>query len=304
MSFVPLHALNQFLAVARRRSFAAAAAELGISPSACSQAVRQLEGRLGVALLTRTTRSVGLTDAGRRLLEEAGPAVDRSIEALKAASLRGGEVTGRLRLTVPSIAVPFVIEPVLPRFAERYPGVEVEVEVESRLVDIVAEGFDAGVRLEESLERDMVHLRLTDAFRFVVVGAPSYLERRGTPEHPKELLDHDCLVFRSPTTGAPVPWDLERGKKEWHVPVRGPITCNDERAMLPLAESGLGLAYVFEPLVQAHLRRGSLRLVLEPFAASVPGFFLYFPSRAQVSPALRAFVDVARGMGRASRHGS
>jgi DNA-binding transcriptional LysR family regulator len=301
MAFVPLNALNQFLAVARRRSYAAAASELGISPSALSQAVRQLEGRLGVALLTRTSRSVALTEAGRRLLEQAGPAVDRSIEALKSASLRAGEVTGRLRLTVPSIAVPFVIEPVLPAFAQRHPGVEVEVQVESRLVDIVAEGFDAGIRLEESLERDMVHLRLTEAFRFVVVGAPSYLARRGVPEHPRDLLEHECIVYRSATTGAQVPWDLERGKKAWRVPVRGAFVCNDERVMLPMAESGLGLAYAFEPLVEDHLKRGSLRLVLEPFSASVPGFFLYFPSRDRASPALRAFVDVARELLRAKR---
>jgi DNA-binding transcriptional LysR family regulator len=294
MAATSLNALNAFLAVARRRSFAAAAAELGISSSALSQSVRQLEARLGTVLLLRTTRSASLTEAGRRLLEQAGPAVSQAVEALRAASARPGELTGKVRLSVPEIAVPFVITPVVPGFIARHPKISVEVQVENRRIDIVANGFDAGVRLEEFLERDMVHVQLTEAFRFVVVGAPSYLERRGTPASPRDLLEHDCLCFRSPTTDAPYPWELERGKKSWRVPVQGVLTSNDESVLRAMAEAGLGLAYAFEPLVAAQLQRGSLRLVLEPFAASVPGFFLYFPSRSQVSPAFRAFVDTAR----------
>jgi DNA-binding transcriptional LysR family regulator len=296
MASSPLNALNTFLAVARQCSFAAAATELGISPSAVSQTVRQLEAQLGAALLLRTTRSVALTEAGRRLLEQAGPALNQAVEALKAASARPGELTGKVRLSVPEIAVPFVINPVLPEFVARYPKISVEVQVDNRRIDIVAEGFDAGVRLEEFLERDMVHIRLTESFRFVVVGAPSYLERRGTPATPKDLLAHECICFRSPTTGAPYPWELERGKQSWRVPVHGTVTTNNESVMHSMAEAGLGLAYTFEPLVAERVRRGILRLVLEPFAASVPGFFLYFPSRAQVSPAFRAFMDTAREM--------
>ncbi|PTL82397.1 LysR family transcriptional regulator [Vitiosangium sp. GDMCC 1.1324] len=294
MAFTPLNALNAFLAVARRRSFAAAASELRISPSALSQSVRQLEARLGVPLLSRTTRSVALTEAGRLLFEQAGPAVNQALEAMKAAAARTGEVTGKVRLTVPEIAVPLVITPVLPRFHARYPRVEVDIQVENRRADIVAEGFDAGIRLEEFLERDMVHVRLTEAFRFVVVGAPSYLERRGTPEKPKDLLAHDCICYRSPTTGALYPWEFERGKKSWRVPVSGSIAANTETIMVAMAEAGLGLTYAFEPSVLPQLKHGSLRLVLEPYAALVPGFFLYFPSRAQVSPAFRAFMDTAR----------
>src|SRR5438132_263712 len=182
MAFTPLNALNGFLAVARRHSFAAAAADLEISPSALSQAVRQLEAKLGVTLLSRTTRSVALTAAGRRLFEQAGPAMGQALEALKTASAQPGEVTGQIRLTVPTTAMAFVIAPVLPRFLSKHPKVEVEVHVDDRLVDIVTEGYDAGVRLEEFLERDMVHVRLTDPFRFVAVGAPSYLQRRGARE--------------------------------------------------------------------------------------------------------------------------
>ncbi|WP_426755934.1 LysR family transcriptional regulator [Myxococcus sp. Y35] len=295
MAFTPLNALNAFLAVGRHRSFAAAAKELGVSGSALSQSVRQLEARLGVALLTRTTRSVALTDAGRRLMEAAGPSVEQALQALKTATARPGEVTGTLRLTVPTVSVSPIVTPILTRFHQRHPRVEVDLRVENRLVDIVAEGLDAGIRMSETLERDMVQVRLSDGgFRFVVVGAPAYLKRRGTPERPKDLLHHDCLCIRSPTTGAIYQWELERGQRSWRVPVRGPIISADFQPLRELAEAGLGLAYAFEPDVKPQLERGTLRTVLEPYAARVEGFFLYFPSRAQVSPPLRAFVEVAR----------
>ena len=250
MAFTPLNALNAFLAVARRRSFSAAAVELRVSPSALSQSVRQLEERLGIALLTRTSRSVALTEAGRRLLENAGPAVDQALEALKTASARPGEVTGRVRLTVPAIAAP-IIKPLLPKVLARHPKVEVEVIVDDRFVDIVAEGFDAGIRLTESIERDMVTVRLFGASRFVVVGAPAYLERRGFPEKPKDLLAHDCIGIRMPTTGGLYQWELDRGQKSWRIPVRGPVVSNDWAMIRDLAEAGVGLAYCFEPLVEA-----------------------------------------------------
>ena len=296
MAFTPLNALNSFLAVARKRSFAAAARELGVSTSALSQSVRQLESRLGVTLLTRTSRTVATTEAGQRLLENAGPAVEQALESLKTVSARPGEVTGRVRLSVPTAAVPLVLARLLPRFAERHPKVEVEVFVENRFVNMVAEGLDAGIRLSEAIERDMVQVRLTEPGRFVVAGAPSYLERRGTPQEPRDLLDHACICIRSSTSGARYAWELERGKKSWRVPVQGPVTTNDPELMRALAVAGMGLVFAFEPQIADELRRGSLRLVLEPYAAAVPGFFLYFPSRAQVSPALRAFVATARAV--------
>ncbi len=301
MAFTPLNALNAFIAVARRRSFAAAARDLGVSTSALSQSVRQLEARLGVALLTRTSRTVALTDAGQRLLETAGAAVDQALESLKTVSSRPGEVTGRVRLSVPALAVTLVIARLLPRFVERYPKVEVEVQVENRFVNIITEGFDAGIRLSEAIERDMVQVRLTQPGRFVVAGAPSYLARRGTPEKPQDLLQHDCLCIRASRSGARYAWELERGRKTWRVPVQGSVTTNDTELMRLLAVAGVGLLYAFEPMIVDDLRSGSLRLVLEPYAAAVPGFFLYFPSRSQVSPALRAFVDVARELAGASK---
>jgi DNA-binding transcriptional LysR family regulator len=304
MAFTPRSALNSFLAVARRRSFAAAARDLGVSTSALSQAVRQLEARLGVTLLTRTSRTVALTDAGQRLAENAGPAVDQALESLKTVTARPGEITGRVRLSVPTVSVGLVVARVIPRFLQRHAKVRVEVQSENRFVNIVAEGFDAGIRLSEAIERDMVQVRLTEPGRFVVVAAPSYLARRGAPQKPEDLLQHDCLCIRSDTTGARYAWELERGKKEWRVPVDGPVTTNDPELMRRLAEAGVGLLYTFEPLVADELRQGTLRVVLEPYAAAVPGFFLYFPSRSQVSPAFRAFVDVARELASSSPRGA
>jgi DNA-binding transcriptional LysR family regulator len=296
MAFTPLNALNAFIAVARRRSFAGAARDLGVSTSALSQSVRQLEARLGVTLLTRTSRTVALTDAGQRLLEHSGAAIDQALESLRTVSARPGEVTGRVRLSVPSLAVGLILARLLPRFAERHPRVEVEVQVENRFVNIVAEGADAGIRLSEAIERDMVQVRLTPPSRFVVAAAPSYLARQGTPQQPLDLLHHACISIRGSFSGARYAWELERGRKEWRVPVEGPVTTSDPELMRQLAVAGVGLLYAFEPQIADDLRQGRLRLVLEPFAAAVPGFFLYFPSRAQVSPALRAFVDVAREM--------
>lgn len=294
MAFTPLNALNAFLAVARQKSFAAGARHLGVSTSALSQSVRQLETRLGVTLLTRTSRTVALTDAGQRLLENAGAAVDQALESLRTVSVRPGEVTGHVRLSVPASAVGLVLARLLPAFVERHPKVELDVQVENRFVNIVSEGLDAGIRLSEAIERDMVQLRLTEPGRFIVAGAPSYLSRRGTPDRPQDLLQHDCIGIRASTHGARYAWELERGKKTWRVPVQGAVTTNDTHLMRQLAVAGVGLMYAFEPEIADDLRRGNLRIVLEVYAAAVPGFFLYFPSRSQVSPAFRAFADVAR----------
>jgi len=294
VSSAPFSQLQAFLVVARQRSFSAAARELGVSRAAVSQSVRQLEEHLKVVLLTRTTRSVSLTDPGRRLVESAGPAMHQALASLAQASASPGETVGRLRLSVPRAAVPFVIDPVLPVFRQRHPRIEVEITIEQRFVDIVAEGYDAGVRLSESIERDMVQVRLTRAFRFVVVGAPAYLARHGTPERPEDLLRHECITFRMQSTGALYAWELERGRRTWRVPVRGGVVSNDSLLCASLAERGLGLAYAFEPSVLDSIRAGRLRRVLEPYAANVPGFFLYYPSQARRSAPLRLFIETAK----------
>jgi len=192
------------------------------------------------------------------------------------------------------MAVPFVIEPVLPTFRARHPRVDVEVVIEERFVDIVAERYDAGVRLSESIQRDMVQVRLTDPFRFLVVGAPDYLARHGTPERPEDLMSHECITFRSQTTGALYAWEFERGRRNWRVPVRGGVITSDGRLTASLAEQGVGLVYAFEPMVREQLRTGRLRPVLERYAPTVAGFFLYFPSLARRSAPLRHFVEVAK----------
>ncbi len=294
MNTAPLPHLHVFLAVARLGSFSAAARELRVSTSAVSQTVRQLEELLHVTLLVRTTRSVALTDEGRRLVESAGPALAQALAALTEVAARPGEPVGRLRLSVPRAAVPFVIAPMLPAFRQRYPRVQLEIMLDERFVDIVAEGYDAGVRLSESIERDMVQVRLTDAFRFVVVGAPSYLKRHGAPQRPEDLLRHECITFRSQTTGALYAWELERGRKSWRVPVRAGVVTNDGDLAATLAEEGVGLAYVAEPMVAAPLQKKRLQRVLDAYAPTVPGFYLYYPRRAQRSPLLRAFVDTAK----------
>jgi len=294
MNTPPFAQLQAFLVVARLNSFSSAARELGVSRSAVSQAVQQLEQQLRVVLMVRTTRSVSLTDAGRKLVETAGPALRQTLSALTDVSAQPGEAVGRLRLSVPPAAVPFVIAPVLPTFRQRHPRVEVELVIEERFVDIVAGGYDAGVRLTEAIERDMVQVRLTDAFRFVVVGAPSYLARHGTPERPQDLLRHECITFRSQTTGALYAWELEKGRRNWRVPVRGGVVTSDGATSLTLAESGAGLAYALEPLVTEQLRTRRLHCVLEAYAPTVAGFFLYFPSRAQSSAPLRLFVEAAK----------
>src|SRR5437868_3027929 len=278
MNTAPFQQVQAFIAVARHRSFSGAARELGVTRSAVSQAVRQLEEQLRVVLLARTTRSVALTDSGRRLLDAAGPGLGQAVAALREVAAQPGETVGRVRLSVPRSAVPFVIEPVVAQFRARHPRIEVEVAVQERLVDIVAEGFDAGVRESAAIERDMVQVRLTDPFRYVVVGTSGYLARHGVPERPEDLLRHECITFRSQTTGALYAWELERGRKTWRVPVRGGVVTNDGPLAVSMAELGLGLAYAFEAEVVEQIRAGRLRRVLESYAASIPGYFIYSPS--------------------------
>jgi DNA-binding transcriptional LysR family regulator len=294
MAFTPLNALNAFIAVARRRSFAAAARDLGVSTSALSQSVRQLEERLETPLLTRTSRSVSLTDAGRRLLENAGPAVDQALESLKTVTSDRGEVSGRIKLTVPSAAVPMLLTRLVPRFIDQHPKVELDIRIDNRLVDVVSEGYDAGIRLIESIDRDMVHVRLSGPCRIVVAGAPSYLENRGTPQKPPDLARHDCIGFRFGDTEGAWAWELERGKKTWRVPVRGPLITNDSQLSRAAALAGVGLIYSLEPLIADEIARCRLRVVLPAYAPTVPGLFLFFPSRAQVSAPFKAFVALAR----------
>lgn len=283
-----------FVAVAEHRSFTVASRALGVTPSALSQAVRGLEERVGVPLLVRTTRSVRLTDAGQRLFERLGPALRETSAALDEARGSAAIVRGTLRLSVGRMMVPLVIQPVIGPLLAAHPELAIEVSVDDTFVDIVAAGFDAGVRLNESIEQDYTVVRLTSAFRLVVAGAPSYLARRGRPKRPRDLLGHDCLNYRMSSTGAFYAWEFERRGKEEALAVVGRFACNDGPLMLDAALAGHGLVYLHEPALAPHVARGDLALVLEDYAVSVPGLFLYFPRRTGVEPKLRAFIEVAK----------
>ncbi|MFT3695731.1 MAG: LysR family transcriptional regulator [Kofleriaceae bacterium] len=294
MASTPLNSLSAFVAVARRRSFAAAARELGISSSALSQSVRQLETKLGVSLLARSSRSVAPTAAGERLLRDAGPAVDLALESLKAVSAKDGAVMGKLRLTVPTIAVSQALATLLPAYLVRHPGVEVEVLVEDRFVDAIASGFDAGIRIVETIHRDMVHVPLTGETQLVVAGAPSYFAKHPRPQTPTDLHDHVCINARWPLEGGPMPWRFARGKKTWKIVVEGPIATNSFELSKRLAIGGAGLLYSIEDLIADELERGELELVLDEYTTKLPGLYLYFPNRANLSPPLRAFIELAK----------
>ena len=282
------------LAVARRRGFAAAAAALGMSPSAVSHAVRQVEDRLGVPLFARTTRSVALTDAGRALVDGAGPALAEIAERFERVRGAAGRPAGVVRVSAGSVAVPMALAPLMAEVQRRQPDVRVEVVVDNALTDIVAEGCDAGVRLGEMIAADMIAIRLTPPFRTAVVATPGYLARAGRPRQVDDLAQHACINHRLAGSGALYRWELEvEGREVALAPGGGPVV-NDVLAARELALGGLGLAYLFEPLVRTDLDAGRLEAVLTDTAIEEPGFFLYFPRRAAVAPKLRALVDAAR----------
>ena len=285
-----LDGVEVFLSVAQHRSFRRAAAELGVTPSAISQAVRALEARVGAALFIRTTRSVGLTEAGERFLSRAKPAFEELVAASAVARDLGQRPAGLLRLTVPRAVVPILLEPLIASFCQAYPEVEVEVAASADLVDIAAEGFDAGVRLGQFIAADMIAVRLTPPFRFVVVGSPDCLRSRKRPERIDDLRQHACLRLRR-SNGSIAPWPFVEGNKTVEVIVAGPVIANDVPTLLGAAIEGVGLAQVPEPVADAAVKAGRLARVLEPFAPMLPGVFLYYPGRRQIMPKLRAFID-------------
>lgn len=285
-----LDGVEAFLSVVQHRSFRRAAAELGVTPSAISQAVRSLEARIGAVLFTRTTRSVGLTEAGERFLSRAKPAFEELVAAGEVARELGQRPAGLLRLSVPRAVVPILLEPLIASFCLAYPEVEVEIAASEELVDLAAEGFDAGIRLGQFIAADMVAVRLTPPFRFVIVGSPAYLARSGRPKQPEDLRGHACLRLRR-SSGALALWPLNDNGRAIEVAVSGPLIANDFPALLGAALQGMGLAQVPEPIAAEPVAVGQLVHVLEPFATMTPGVFLYYPGRRQVMPKLRAFID-------------
>jgi DNA-binding transcriptional LysR family regulator len=285
-----LDGVEAFLSVAQHRSFRRAAAELGVTPSAMSQAVRALEARIGAALFIRTTRSVGLTEAGERFLSRAKPAFEELVAASEVAHDLGQRPAGLLRLSVPHAMVPILLERLIASFCQAYPEVEVEIAASKELIDLAAEGFDAGVRLGQFIANDMVAVRLTPPFPLVVVGSPAYLRRRKRPERLDDLRRHACLRMRR-SNGSIAPWSFVDGNKTVEAIVAGPLIASDLPTMLGAAIEGMGLAQVPAPIAAGPTKAGKLVQVLKPFAPTAPGVFLYYPSRHQMMPKLRAFID-------------
>jgi len=285
-----LDGVEACLSVAQHRSFRRAAAELGVTPSAISQAVRALEVRVGAALFIRTTRSVGLTEAGERFLARARPAFEELVAASGAARELGQRPAGLLRITVPRAVVPILLEPLVASFCRAYPEVEVELAASEELVDLAAEGFDAGIRLGQFIAADMVAVRLTKPFPFIIVGSPAYLARRGQPKRPDDLRQHACLRLRR-SNGALASWSLNDNGRSIEIAVSGPFIANDFPTMLGAAVEGVGLAQVPAPLATGAVTTGKLVRVLEQFAPMLPGVFLYYPGHRQIMPKLRAFID-------------
>ncbi|HEV2675512.1 MAG TPA: LysR family transcriptional regulator [Aliidongia sp.] len=288
------------LAVARRGGFAVAAAELGMSPSAVSHAVKTVEDQLGLPLFARTTRSVALTEAGHGFLDTVGPALIAIDEAAERVGAARGRVTGLLRLNIPRVALSIAITPVMVEMARRHPDLTIEITSDDGLVDVVAQGFDAGVRLGAMIAEDMIAVRLTPPFQAIMVASPAYLADRGTPRAIADLARHNCIGFRLLSSGAVYAWDLRDGGTELSVSVAGTARVTDPTYAKELALADIGIAYLFEPLARAELAAGTLVQLMPWASLDEPGLFLYFPRRAADAPKLRAFIDTAKEVLRAT----
>jgi DNA-binding transcriptional LysR family regulator len=285
--------LNAVVAVAQHRNFRRAAAELGLSPSALSHAVAALEGRMGVRLFNRTTRSVALSEAGERFLAQIRPALRDIAQAMDSANAFRDTPTGTLRLNTSDGAAMQLLAPVVLEFLRRYPDMQVDLVTEGRLVDIVAEGFDAGIRLAETVPQDMIAVPCSGPARFVVVGAPEYFKRHRKPKTPADLLAHACIRSRMPS-GALFPWEFERQGKALAIDVKGPLTLDNHHLMIEAALNGAGLAWLSQWGIADHLKAGRLIRVLDDWAPSYPGLCLYYPGHRHVPAGLRAFIAVIR----------
>jgi DNA-binding transcriptional LysR family regulator len=299
-------ALRAFRLIARHGSFTRAAAELEVTPSALSQTLRHLEDHVGVRLLHRTTRRVGLTEAGHAFLERIAPALSEIDDAIDALRQHGDRPAGTLRIAVPQMVLDHLIAPCVASFMRAWPEVKLDIQVENRLTDLIADGFDAGIRLGERLARDMVALPLGGPQRAVVVGSPAYFAAHGRPIHPRDLATHGCVRFRF-SSNAIYRWEFAHpagaSKGQWfELDVDGPITTNDPSMAIRAAIDGLALTHLVEPSVRAALADGRLESVLDDWLPPFDGLYLYYPSRLQVPPKLRAFIEHLRQHIAATHH--
>ncbi|MAY62421.1 MAG: LysR family transcriptional regulator [Rhizobiales bacterium] len=291
MSKAPLNDLAGFATIARTRSFTGAAAELGVSPSALSHAMRVLEERLGVRLLARSTRSVAPTEAGAALLERLNPALAEIDEGLVHLSGWRDEPAGVVRLTTFHWIASTLLAEKLPEFLKLHPEIVVEVNVDDGLIDIVASGFDAGIRLGEKVEKDMISIRVGPPLRTLTVATPEYWKTHEKPRHPRDLKEHDCIGYRAVSSGTLMPWDYEKDGQEIRQQVTGPLICNSSDLALAVVRSGRGVGWHMERDVEEDVRAGRLEQVLEDWTQPYDGAHLYHSSRRQVPPPLRALID-------------
>jgi DNA-binding transcriptional LysR family regulator len=289
-----LYDLAAFAVVAEHGSFTRAAAELGMSQSALSHAMKALEERLGVRLLSRTTRSVSTTEAGETLLRSVCPALDEIASGVDAVGALGGKPSGTVRITATKHAVSSVVMPILPRFLASHPGIRLDVIIDDNLTDIVAARIDAGVRFGDIVEKDMIAIRIGPDIRMAVVGAPTYFAERPAPRTPRELSGHRCMNYRHIRSGGLYAWDFEDKGHPFEVRVDGPLIFNNADLIRAAALSGHGLAYVYEDEVAADIKAGRLRRILEKWCPTFPGYYLYHPSRRQTPPALAALIAALR----------
>jgi DNA-binding transcriptional LysR family regulator len=289
--------LRALVAVGRERSFTKAAAKLGVSQSALSQTVRQLEARIGVRLLNRTTRSVSLTEAGERLFGTVASRIEEIESELAAVGELREKPAGTIRITATEYATEAILLPRLTKLLRAYPDIKVEIAIDYGLTDVVAQRFDAGVRSGEQVARGMIAVRIAPDMRMAVVGAPGYFKQRPLPKKPEDLVAHSCINLRLPIHGGLYAWEFEKGGRELKVRVDGQLVFNGAGQILNAALAGLGLAYLPEGMVQPHLRRGRLTRVLEDWCQPYPGYHLWYPSRRQSSAAFALLVNVLRYRG-------
>lgn len=286
--------IRAFVAVAELRSFSRAAAMLGVSPSALSQTIRALEERIGVRLINRTTRSVSLSEAGATLFQRVSPAVDELAAAIGQAKRYGERPAGVVRIHAFRVAADIFLKPMLRSFHEAFPDIVLDITLDDEVVDIVAGGFDAAIRVGEVIERDMIAMKLGPELRQVVVASPGYLAQHGTPTSPRDLTSHSCIGWRWQGHDRPYEWEFSDGGKWFEVAVNGPVISNNREFGIQAAIDGLGIAFAIEDVVAPHIAAGRLVPLLEPWSAPFPGFYLCYPAQRQMAPTLRAFIDSVR----------
>jgi DNA-binding transcriptional LysR family regulator len=298
MARTDLNQLTWFQAVAEERSFTKAAAKLGVAQSTLSHTIKQLETRMGIRLLTRTTRNVATTAAGERLLQTIAPRIGEIEDEIAALTAFREKPSGLIRLTLSDHALESIVWPKLKTVLSAYPDIGVEFSLDSSFRNIVEEGFDAGVRLGESIEKDMIAVRIGPDWRLVAVASPNYLAARGVPEHPQDLVRHVCINMRHETVGGIYAWEFEKDGQTLRVRVSGQLTFNNSYAMIDATVNGYGIAYIPENIVERHIASGLLLQVLDDWSPFFDGYFLYYPSRRQNLPAFKVIVDALRHRGR------